>query len=578
MQAFRVLYPFFRPYRSYMIIVLLASLAVTSMGIVTPWVIRDIVQVINEGEGDLDAAFITRMSAILFGAFLLSAFGQYLKAYVAHIVAWNVVSDIQSRLYAHLQTLSLGFYANRQTGELQSRLTGDTHDIEPILAHTIPDGIVYTLMIVGICVMLFILNPMLTLLALLPIPFLVVAVLRFTNGEAQGFRRALSALGMFRAKVQDNLSGMKEIQIFAQEPHEKSQVHLLAKGHTDVRLFALKMQALVPSSVEFAAGIGTLMIVFFGGRMVMAGDLLLADLVAFILYLGLLYQPIRILAYTNEGLQSGLAGVRRVGEILAMRPDVADPPDGREIDRLQGKVTFENVHFAYRDDVPVIQGVSLTVQPGQVLALVGPTGAGKSTLASLVARFYDPQAGCIKLDDIDARDMRLRSLRRNISMVLQDVFLFNGTVKENIRFSRPEATDAEIIEASEIANAHDFIMSLPDGYESVIGERGIKLSGGQKQRLAIARAVLKNAPILILDEATSSVDVQTEAEIQTALAELMKGRTAIVIAHRLSTIRHADIIAVVKDGSVVEIGKHDSLIQEQGLYHQLYSRQFKLAG
>lgn len=575
MQPIRTILPFLKPYRWHMVVVVLSTFAVTGMSLVSPWLIRELIRVIREGQGSGDSSAITWLAVALIAAYVLRSLGHYLKAYVAHVVAWNIVSDLQSKLYRHLQSLSIGFYSDRQSGELASRVTSDTRDIEPVFAHALPDGIVYSLMIIGVCIALFSLNAVLTLMVLIPIPFLVFAVSRFAKGEHGGFQLALSSMGSLQAKVQDNLSGMKEIQIFAQEKREGHKVHNLAKTATDQRLFALKMQALIPASVELAAGIGTVLIVWFGGRLALNGEMAVEDLVAFVLYLALLYQPIQVLAYMNEGIQMGIASARRVSDILSLEPEVADPPNGIDPLRVAGRVTFQHVNFGYLQSVPVIQDVSLTVEAGQVLALVGPTGAGKSTLTSLVGRFYDPQAGQMKIDDIDIRDMKLEALRRNISMVLQDVFLFNGTVRENIRFSRPEATDEEIMQAAKIAAAHDFIMELPDGYNTLVGERGIKLSGGQKQRLAIARAVLKDAPILILDEATSSIDTQTEADIQAALWRLMQGRTSIVVAHRLSTIRDADLIAVVDDGRVIERGKHQDLMARSGLYRQLYEKQFK---
>lgn len=577
MDSLRTLLPFLKPYRWHMLIVILSAFTVTASSLVTPWIIRDVVRLINESDETLVAGSIAGFVVFLAIAHLLRALTFYLRNYVAHIMAWNTVSDIQAAVYAHLQTLSLGFYTRRQTGELVSRVTSDTRDLEPVLAHSIPDLLVYATMITGICGLLFTINPLLTVLVLIPMPFLALAVRRFVKGEHEGFMKALSCLSLFHAKVQDNLSGIKEIQVFAQEWREGQHVRKLAKDATDIRLYALKMQALIPSSVELAAGVGMVLIVWVGSGLASAGTMPLEDLIAFILYVSLLYEPIRVLAYTNEGLQTSLAGARRIADLLTIESDVADPQDGIAPETVRGAVTFENIHFSYLNSVPVLRDISITVQPGQVMALVGPTGAGKSTLTSLVARFYDPQKGQIRIDGNDIRKLRLSSLRQNISMVLQDVFLFNGTVRDNIRFGKPDATDADIIEAATVASAHDFIAALPDGYDTQIGERGLKLSGGQKQRLAIARAVLKDAPILILDEATSSVDTQTEADIQEALARLMRGRTSIVIAHRLSTIKDADFIAVLDDGHITELGRHDDLMESSGLYRQLYEKQFKEA-
>jgi len=564
--------PYLKPYRRHMIIVVLSSMSVVGMGLVSPWLVRELVKRMSGGEG-LTQSVIFIYAGIMLGAYLMQAAGRFLKSYIAHIMAWNIVSDIQADMYEHLQTLSPSFYADRQTGELMSRVTGDTNDVEAMIAHSIPDLIVNILMIVGVCGVLFSMQWQVALLILIPLPILLVVIRRFVSVERESFRRALRSLGEFRAKVQDNLSGMKEIQIFVREPAESQTVRSLAKRVTDERLNALRYQAMVPTAVELTAGIGVVLIVLIGGTKAMANEMTVADLVAFILYLAMLYEPIRVLAYMNEGLQLALAGLHSVSEIMALTSDVHDPQDGINPKRVEGHVSFNNIHFNYRDDVSVIENVSIHVEAGQTLALVGPTGAGKSTLTGLVARFYDPKMGSLKIDNVDARQYRLQALRRSVSMVLQDVFLFNGSIKDNIRFSKPSATDAEIIEAATMARAHDFIMALPEGYHTLVGERGVRLSGGQKQRLSIARALLKNAPILVLDEATSSVDTQTEAEIQEALEHLMKGRTSIVIAHRLSTVRNADKIVVLDNGRVSQTGTHDSLLAQKGLYRDLYEGQ-----
>lgn len=578
MEVIRTLKPFFMPYKWHMLLVIASSIAVTLTNLVMPWVIRDLVRMISEDAGQLNTQVITNMGLILIVAMLLRSAGQFIKDYVAHIAGWNVVSDIQGALYEHLQSLSMRFYSSRHSGELMSRVISDTRELETVLAHTIPDAIVNFLMIIGISLVLFALNVQLTLLVLLPMPFLVIAVAHFANSEMHGFDRALKYQSDLHAKVGDNLAGIREIQIFTQEKTQGQHVSRLAKQTTNERLAALRNQALIPSAVEMASGIGIILIVLVGGQMALSGVLPIEDLVAFTLYMGLLYQPIRILAYMNEGVQMSLVGGKRVHEMFSIEPEVDDPDNGIIPEKVIGQLAFEEINFGYEDDSQILKNINATIQAGQMLALVGPTGAGKSTLTNLVARFYDPEGGKIMIDGIDVRQMKLSALRQNISMVLQDVFLFNGTILENIRFSKPDASDEEIYTAAKVASAHDFIMELSDGYNTRIGERGIKLSGGQKQRIAIARAVLKDAPILILDEATSSVDSQTEADIQEALERLMKGRTSIVIAHRLSTVHNADLIAVLQDGRIIERGNHSDLISHSGLYRQLYEQQFRMAG
>jgi ATP-binding cassette subfamily B protein/subfamily B ATP-binding cassette protein MsbA len=398
-------------------------------------------------------------------------------------------------------------------------------------------------------------------------------VVKFSKISRPMFKEAQKEIAEVSAILQDNFSGIKEIKAFTQEEYESKRTLSRIAAYTRAILRALKLSNAFHPSIEFVSGLGTVIVIFFGGRLALANQLALEDLVAFLLYLNTFYQPITSFGMINEGIQHALASAERVFEILNEEPEIKDAPDAIEVDRVKGKIEFRNVSFRYVDDVPVLKNVSFKVNPGEMIALVGPTGVGKTTIANLIPRFYDPDSGQILIDDIDIRKIKLSSLRKQISMVSQDVFLFNGTVKENILYGRPDATDEEVIAAAKAANAHDFIMELPEGYNTRVGERGVKLSGGQKQRISIARALLKDAPILILDEATSSVDTQTEKLIQEALENLMKNRTTIVIAHRLSTIRDADQIIVLKDGEIVEAGRHNELLKKGGLYSQLCKAQ-----
>jgi ATP-binding cassette subfamily B protein len=546
-----------------------------------PWLIRDLVRIIaaeSQGGGWKEAVGpVTWLTLGLVASFLLRAGFLFLMGYVAHIVAWSYVRDLTVALYEHLQRQSLGYYGARQTGELLTRLSKDTADMEPFMAHDVPDIIVNVSMLVGISAILFSLDPVLAALTLVPLPLLAFFVVRFSDRMHEAFTRAREHYGALCALLQDNLSGMKEIQVFAGEAREKRRVRGQAQRHTRDRLKANKLEALWTPGIEVIAGAGTVIVAWFGGRAALQGTLPVEDLVAFVLYLGLFYQPLRLLARTSEGFQEARTGAQHVWEVLDVQPGVVDPPQGVDSGRVRGKVHFEGVDFEYEPGLPVLNNVSFEIQPGQTLALVGPTGAGKSTIISLIPRFYDPKWGQILIDGIDISEMRLASVRRNVSMVLQDTFLFAGTVKENLRFGNEGASDEEIVVAAKAANAHNFIETLPRGYDTRVGERGVRLSGGQKQRLSIARAILKDAPILILDEATSSVDTQTEEEIQEALHELMRERTAIVIAHRLSTVRRADLIAVLERGSIVELGTHEQLMRCKGLYRNLYDRQFGAA-
>ena len=546
-----------------------------------PWLIRDLVRIIaaeSQGGGWKEAVVpVSWLTLGLVASFLLRSAFLFLMGYVAHIVAWSYVRDLTVALYEHLQRQSLGYYGERQTGELLTRLSKDTADMEPFMAHDIPDIIVNVSMLVGISAILFSLDPTLAALTLLPLPLLAFFVVRFSDRMHEAFTRARGHYGALSALLQDNLSGMKEIQVFSNEVRENRRVRSQAQRHTRDRLKANKLEALWTPGIEVIAGAGTVIVAWFGGWAALQGTLPVEDLVAFVLYLGLFYQPLRLLARTSEGFQEARTGAQHVCEVLDVQSDVVDPPGGLDCGRVRGKILFENVDFEYEPDLPVLNNVSFEIKPGQTLALVGPTGAGKSTIVSLIPRFYDPTQGHVLIDGIDISEMRLASVRRNVSMVLQDIFLFAGTVKENLRFGNEGASDEEIVVAAKAANAHSFIEALPRGYDTRVGERGVRLSGGQKQRLSIARAILKDAPILILDEATSSVDAQTEEEIREALQELMQERTAIVIAHRLSTVRHADLIAVVEGSSLVELGPHEHLMRGEGLYRKLYDRQFGAA-
>lgn len=578
MAIFSRLRSFLQPYKVHMVVVLVSTLAVTVFSLAGPWILREVISIVThqlDQPGGWERVGV--LAAWLLAMYILRAAFEFVKSYVAHVMAWNYVSDLRVALYDHLQKLSLRFYSNKQTGEIMSRIVNDTTHIEPLIAHNIPDLIVNVTVLFGITGILIYLSPQLALLTLIPIPLLIAVIWGFSGRMRTAFRTAHEKLADLNAVLQDNISGMKEIQVFTREPFEQGRVTRRSQGYTTKLLRALKIIAVYHPSVELAASLGTVIVLFFGGRAALNGTLPVEDLVAFFLYLSMFYQPVTVLARMNEQVQMALASSDRVAEVLDVQSDVVEAPHPVRLGRAKARLEFEGVDFAYTDDTPVLKDISFVVEPGETLALVGPTGVGKSTVASLIPRFYDPVAGRILLDGIDLRDLRLRDLRRNISMVLQDTFLFNGTVLENIVYGVDEASPEDVERAARIANAHDFIMAMPDGYETRIGERGFRLSGGQKQRLSIARAVLKDAPILILDEATSAVDVETEQEIQQALNNLMRGKTAIVIAHRLSTIRHADKIAVLEDGRIAEMGSHDELMSRGTIYRRFVERQFALA-
>ncbi len=569
---------FARRYINALAITVFSMLALVGVQLIIPWVIKQLITAVTDRQGgDQTLKFITTLTIAVIAVYLVRGVLQYLRSYMAHIAGWGVVADLRKFIYDHLQRLSLRFYEDKQTGQLMSRVINDTDLFEQLIAHAIPDVLVNLITLVAITLVLFNINWMLALLCLVPIPLVLVALRLYSRYVRPKFVERQRLLGELNAILNDNISGIREIKAFTREDEEYGRVGNGVELYKNANLSALRLMAIFQPFIDFTSSLGMLVVIYFGGRLAFQQVLPVADLVAFFLYLEMFYQPVRNLSGAWEAVQNAMAGAERVAGLLAEEPELekrtgAIPLPGR----AEGHIVFKNVGFEYIDSDPVLEDINLDIPPRQVVALVGPTGVGKSTLASLIPRFYDVNRGSITLDGHDIRDLTLESLRRQISIVLQDVFLFHGTVRENLLFGRPDASEAEMVEAARIANAHSFIMDLPDGYDTLIGERGIKLSGGQKQRLSIARAVLKDAPILILDEATSSVDTETELLIQQALERLIAGRTTIIIAHRLSTIRNADQIVVLEGRRIVEKGTHAELFARGGLYHRLCTIQQRL--
>jgi len=555
-------------YWSYLFISILCIAGMTAAQLYTPLVVRQLTDMAVNGDPRLAEQALT-MGLILLVLYLGQAVFAYGRSYLTHYAAWHFVADLRAEIYNKLQSLSMKFYHDKQTGQLMSRVVNDTHSIELLVAHVIPDIIVNVIILVGVTAILFWINPVLAALSLVSVPILAVLSYLFATKVRPLFRKSQAVLGELNANLQDNLSGMKEIQVFNQHDREYKKISGSARGHANAILGALRFSAGYSSSVQFLSNSGVVVVIAYGGFLVSLGYIPIADIVAFLMYLALFFPPINALARVNEDLQTAVASAERVFDILDAETDIKEPEDPVILNNAKGHVRFEGVSFNYIDGIEVLKDISVDIKPGEIVALVGPTGVGKTTFINLVNRFYDPIDGTIYLDGQDIKELELKSLRDSMSNVIQDVFLFNDTVYENICYGCQDATREQVIEAAKMARAHKFIEEFEHGYETVIGERGVRLSGGQKQRLSIARAILRNKPILILDEATASVDVETEKLIQEAMDEVMENRTTIIIAHRLSTIKKADKIIVLNEGEVEDIGTHDELVSRGGLYAHL---------
>ncbi|HWI64078.1 MAG TPA: ABC transporter ATP-binding protein [Symbiobacteriaceae bacterium] len=574
MRILRRLWPYYRPGWHLVALSFLQIGLASFLGVQSPRIVGWMVdRVLTEGQWKwlVPGAAAVVVLAIIQGGL------RYGQRYSMELVSQRVIFEVRSDLYQKLQSLSFGFYDRAQTGELMSRVTADVEAVRQAAGMGLVNGSMHLATVVGIITSMLLMDWRLSLVSLAFLPFLVLALRRFSGLSQKAWKDVQTQTATLSASIQENLAGVRVVRAFSREDEEIVKFERENNKFQTFNLKAIRLMSFWTNFMNFLAALGTVAVLWYGGRRVISGDISIGTLIAFNTYLANLLNPVRMVGWIVSMFTRAGAGLTRIFDLLDTKSDVEERDGAKELGRATGEVVFDHVSFSYQGSDTVLEDINLHVKPGMRVAVLGMTGSGKSSLINLVPRFYDPTTGGVLLDGTDIRDVTLESLRRNIGIVLQETFLFSTTLKENIAYGKPDATMPEIIAAAKAAQIHEFIDSLPDKYETVVGERGVGLSGGQKQRVAIARAILMNTPVLILDESTSAVDIQTERLIQMAMDRVMLNRTSFVIASRLTTVMNADLVVVLEHGRIVETGQHADLIQREGLYKTIYELQLKPA-
>ena len=578
-----------RPHWKPLSLAFVAVLGVTLTDLLEPWPLKLVFDYLLKSKplpewlipiastfGTNDKVSLLNFAAIaLIVVALLSALSSYSEKYLTSSVGQWVVHDLRRTLYSHIQRLSLSYHDEKSTGDLISRVTSDIDAIQNLVSSALLGTLINSLTLIGMLGVMLYLSWKFTLVALCVAPVLFVVAYTFTRRIKQASREVRKKEGEIVSVIAEVLSSMRVVKAFAREDYEQKRLEQESLESVEISLQARSIKAKLAPLVEVIVACGTAVAVWYGSRLVLAGSLTPGSLLVFLLYLGKMYKPMRELSKMTDTFSKAVVGWERIQEVLETESQVPDKRGAQLAPRFQGGIEFEDVDFSYGPDQEILKDIRLKIEPGQVAALVGPSGAGKTTLVGLIARFYDPVRGCVRIDGKDIRNFKQRSLRQRISFVLQDTLLFHTTVWQNIAYGRPEARRDDIVRAAKLANAHEFIEQMPEGYDTVVGERGATLSGGQRQRIAIARAIVRDAPILILDEPSSGLDANSEQLVFEALERLMQNKTCVVIAHRLSTIQRADVIFVLNEGMIVEQGTHEELLARGGLYAELYETQFR---